>query len=79
MCIIFMVNVSIIECKWLVVDVVGKILGCFFIEVVFIFCGKYKLIYILYVDIGDYVIIINVEKIELIGKKLIDKIYYCYI
>lgn len=78
MCIIFMVKVNEVECKWYVVDVEGKILGCLVSEVVLILCGKYKLIFILYVDIGDYVIFINVLKIELIGKKLIDKIYYCY-
>lgn len=76
---IFIVKNEIVQCDWYFVDVEGKILGCFVIELVCCLCGKYKLVYILYVDIGDYLVVINVEKIVVIGKKLQDKMYYCFI
>lgn len=74
-----MVKVGEVECKWYVVDVIDVFLGCLLVVVVFVLCGKNKLIFILYVDIGDFVIVINVDKVKLIGKKVIDKIYYCYL
>lgn len=56
---------------------VGLFLLCS-IDVIIVLCGKNKLIFIFYLDIGDFVIVINVDKVKLIGKKVIDKIYYCY-
>lgn len=52
------------------VDVIDKILGCLVFEIVLCFCGKYKLEYIFYVDIGDYIVVINVEKVVVIGCKV---------
>lgn len=40
------------------------------IKIVFVFCGKYKFFYMFYVDMGDYVIVINVGKVWFIGNKL---------
>lgn len=78
-CIIYMVKLGEIDCKWYVVDVIDVFLGCFLIVVVLILCGKNKFIFIFNVDIGDNVIVINVSKVVLIGKKVEWKIYYYYI
>lgn len=61
--------------KWYVVDAAGKTLGRLSSEVASILRGKNKPIYTPHVDTGDYVIIINAEKIELTGKKLDQKMY----
>lgn len=75
---IFVVKLEIVKCDWYVVDVEGKIFGCLVSEIVFCLCGKYKVEYILYVDIGDYIIVVNVEKVIVIGNKVKNKMYYCY-
>ncbi|SEO75382.1 large subunit ribosomal protein L13 [Amphibacillus marinus] len=72
----FMANEANIERKWLVVDAEGQTLGRLSSEVAAILRGKHKPTFTPHVDTGDYVIIINAEKIELTGKKLSDKIYY---
>nr|WP_239541396.1 50S ribosomal protein L13 [Pullulanibacillus pueri] len=65
-----------VERKWLVVDAEGKTIGRLSSEVASILRGKHKAIYTPHVDTGDYVIIINAEKVEFTGKKLQDKKYY---
>jgi large subunit ribosomal protein L13 len=72
----FMANSNNIERKWYVVDAEGKTLGRLASEVASILRGKHKPTYTPHVDTGDHVILINVSKIELTGKKLTDKIYY---
>jgi large subunit ribosomal protein L13 len=72
----FMANENNIERKWLVVDAEGQRLGRLASEVAAILRGKHKPTYTPHVDTGDYVIIINAEKIELTGNKLADKKYY---
>lgn len=62
-------NKDFVECKWYVIDVEGEVVGCFCICIVIVFCGKYKVFYILYFDVGDYVIVINVDKVRFIGVK----------
>lgn len=64
-----------VERKWLVVDADGKTLGRLASEVASILRGKNKPIYTPHVDTGDYVIVINAEKIVLTGKKLDQKMY----
>lgn len=66
-----------IERKWYVIDAEGKVLGRLASEVAAILRGKKKPIYTPHVDTGDYVIIINAEKVKLTGKKL-DQKYYRY-
>lgn len=66
-----------IERKWYVVDAEGKVLGRFASEVSKILSGKNKPIYTPHVDTGDYVIVINADKVVLTGKKLEQK-YYRY-
>ncbi|WP_405098408.1 50S ribosomal protein L13 [Oceanobacillus sp. FSL H7-0719] len=72
----FMANEANIERKWLVVDAEGQRLGRLASEVAAILRGKHKPTYTPHADTGDYVIIINSEKIELTGNKENDKMYY---
>ena len=64
-----------IERKWYVLDAEGKTLGRLASEAAAILRGKKKPIYTPHVDAGDYVIIINAEKVEVTGKKRKEKIY----
>ena len=64
-----------IERKWYVVDAKGQTLGRFASEVAKVLRGKNKPIFTPFVDTGDYVIVINADKIVVTGKKLDDKIY----
>lgn len=64
-----------IERKWYVIDAEGKTLGRLSTEVASILRGKKKPIYTPHVDTGDYVIIVNAEKVEFTGKKLDQKLY----
>ena len=64
-----------IERKWYVVDAEGKTLGRLASEVAKILKGKNKPIYTPFIDTGDYVIVINAEKISVTGKKLNQKLY----
>lgn len=65
-----------IERKWYVIDAEGKNLGRVATKAAHILRGKHKPTYTPYVDCGDYVIIINAQKVNLTGNKLIDKKYY---
>ncbi len=61
---------------WYVVDAEGKTLGRLATEIARRLRGKHKPIYTPHIDTGDYIIVINAEKIAVTGKKLDDKIYY---
>lgn len=65
-----------VERKWYVIDAEGQTLGRLASEVAKILRGKNKPIYTPNVDTGDYVIVVNAEKIKVTGKKLDQKIYY---
>ena len=71
----YMAKESDVQRKWYVVDAEGKILGRLASEVASILRGKKKPIYTPHVDTGDYVIIINAEKVVLTGNKLDQKMY----
>ena len=66
---------SEIERKWYILDAEGKTLGHLASEAASILRGKKKPTYTPYIDCGDYVIVINAEKIEVTGKKAKEKIY----
>ena len=66
----FMVSEAAIERKWYVVDAAGMTLGRLASEVARILRGKNKPIFTPHMDTGDYVIIVNAEKIKVTGKKL---------
>jgi large subunit ribosomal protein L13 len=72
----FMAKANEVERKWYVIDAEGKTLGRLSTEVASILRGKHKPTFTPNIDTGDHVILINVEKIHLTGKKLTDKIYY---
>lgn len=72
----FMEKNETIVRKWFVVDAESKTLGRLATEVASVLKGKHKPTYTPHVDSGDYVIVINAEKIELTGKKWQQKLYY---
>ena len=72
----FMANPAKVERKWYVVDATGYTLGRLASEVARVLRGKNKPIFTPHIDTGDYVIIVNAEKIKVTGKKLDQKIYY---
>ena len=65
-----------IERKWYVIDAEGKNLGRVATKAAHILRGKNKATYTPHIDCGDYVIIINAEKVNLTGNKLDKKLYY---
>ena len=65
-----------VDRKWYVVDAEGKTLGRLATKVATVLKGKHKATYTPHVDCGDYVIIVNAEKVNLTGNKLNDKMYY---
>lgn len=72
----FMASPATIERKWYVVDATGYTLGRLASEVAKVLRGKNKAIFTPHIDCGDYVIVVNAEKIKVTGKKLDQKIYY---
>ena len=72
----FMASPSTIERKWYVVDATGYTLGRLASEVAKVLRGKNKAIFTPHIDSGDYVIVVNADKIKVTGKKLQQKIYY---
>ena len=72
----YMANPEKIERKWYVVDAEGCTLGRLASEVAKVLRGKNKPEYTPHVDTGDYVIVINADKVAVSGKKLDQKIYY---
>ena len=72
----YMANPDKIERKWYVVDATGCTLGRLSSEVAKVLRGKNKPQFTPHVDTGDYVIIVNADKIKVTGKKLDQKIYY---
>jgi len=71
----FMANPQNIERKWYVVDAEGKTLGRLASQVAAILRGKHKPTFTPHVDCGDYVIIINADKVQVTGKKFAEKVY----
>ena len=72
----FMANPSNIERKWFVVDAEGQTLGRLAAEVAKVLRGKNKPTFTPHVDTGDFIVVINAEKIAVTGKKAQDKKYY---
>jgi large subunit ribosomal protein L13 len=72
----FMASPATIERKWYVVDATGYTLGRLSSEIAKVLRGKNKAIYTPHIDTGDYVIVVNADKIKVTGKKLDQKIYY---
>ena len=72
----YMASPATIERKWYVVDATGYTLGRLASEVAKVLRGKNKPIFTPHMDCGDYVIIVNADKVTVTGKKLDQKIYY---
>ncbi len=72
----FMASPATIDRKWYVVDATGMTLGRLASEVASVLRGKNKPIFTPHIDTGDYVIIVNAEKVAVTGKKLDQKVYY---
>lgn len=72
----YMATPSTIERKWYVVDAADKTLGRLAAEVAKVLRGKHKPTFTPNQDTGDYVIVINADKVKLTGKKLVQKIYF---
>ena len=74
----YMAKPDEIERKWYVVDATGKRLGRLASEIASVLRGKNKPQYTPHIDTGDFVVVINAEKIVLTGNKLEDKNYYTH-
>ena len=72
----FMASPATIERKWYVVDATGHTLGRLSAEIAKVLRGKNKPIFTPHIDTGDYVIVVNADKIKVTGKKMEQKIYY---
>ncbi len=62
--------------KWYLIDAADKILGRIASDVARILMGKHKTVWTPNVDTGDFVVVINADKVRVTGKKLLDKTYY---
>ena len=71
-----MASPATIDRKWYVVDATDKTLGRMAAEIAKVLRGKNKPIFTPHMDTGDYVIVVNAEKIKVTGKKMGQKIYY---
>lgn len=67
-----------IKREWFVANAEGKVLGRFASKIAAILAGKHKPIYARHIDTGDYVIVLNADKIRVTGKRRTDKIYRTY-
>jgi large subunit ribosomal protein L13 len=70
------VKASDIEREWFVVDAAGQTLGRLASNVARILRGKHKTIYSPHLDVGDYVVVVNADKIAVTGRKMDQKMYY---
>lgn len=65
-----------VEREWLLIDATDQVLGRVATEAARLLRGKHKPLYTPHTDTGDFVIIINADKIRVTGKKMTDKVYY---
>ncbi len=72
----FMLRKEDVKRNWYIVDAAGKTLGRLATQIAKILMGKHKVTYTPHVDNGDFVVVINADKIHVTGKKLDKKMYY---
>ncbi len=72
----FSANAETVKREWFVVDATDKVLGRLSTEIARRLRGKHKPEYTPHVDTGDYIVVINAEKIRVTGNKESDKMYY---
>ena len=68
-------NAATVNKEWVVIDATNEVLGRLSSQIAKILRGKHKPSYTPHVDCGDYVIVINAEKVKLTGKKMTEKVY----
>ena len=68
-------NAATVNKEWVVIDATNEVLGRLASQIAKILCGKNKPSYTPHGDCGDYVIVVNADKVKLTGKKLTDKVY----
>ena len=68
--------VTEVERKWFVVDAENKVLGRLASEIASRLRGKHKPNFSPHMDVGDFIVVVNADKVKLTGNKLDDKIYY---
>lgn len=74
----FMAKPGEVEQQWWLVDADGKMVGRLATEIAMMLMGKHRPTYTPHVDTGDYVVVINAEKVEFSGKKWQQKLYRWY-
>ncbi len=74
----FSAKAAEVERKWHVIDADGQVLGQVAVEAARLLRGKHKPIYTPHVDTGDFVVVINAERVRLTGRKIDQKVYYNY-
>ncbi len=72
----YLTPVKEIEKKWYIVNADDKVLGRLASEIATRLRGKHKPTYSTFLDNGDYIVVVNAEKVKLTGKKMSDKMYY---
>jgi len=74
----FMAKPSTIERRWYVIDAADQVVGRLAVQVANILRGKHRPEYTPHIDTGDFVVIVNAEKVRFTGKKLLTKTYHWY-
>jgi large subunit ribosomal protein L13 len=74
----FSAKAQAVSHQWYVADASQQTLGRFASQIAKYLRGKHKPIYTPHVDTGDYIVVVNAEKIAVTGKKLSDKVYYSH-
>jgi len=74
----YMAKPESVQRKWYVVDATDKTLGRMASEIARILKGKHKPEYTPHVDVGDFVVVVNADKVKVTGRKLDQKMYYRY-
>lgn len=74
----YMAKPGEVEQRWWLVDASGKMVGRLASDVAMVLMGKHRPTYTPHVDTGDYVVVINAEKVEMSGKKWQQKLYKWY-
>ena len=74
----FVAKPETVKRDWYIVDAEGKTLGRIATEIAARLRGKHKAEYTPHVDTGDYIIVVNAEKVHVTGKKFTDKIYHSH-
>ena len=72
----FVPKLDDLDPKWYLFDAEGAVLGRLASKIAFILMGKQKPTYTSFLDCGDFVVVVNAEKIRLTGNKLVNKTYY---